>query len=101
MCIRDSYYKAVTEKTHPTLLNSEAGWKVSQLGNQKFRWTKNLKIPLTAINKNNVNLLPSYQSCLVGRLYCLQVVVKFKGSGSEANEFADNMVSVDIPILVG
>ncbi|EAZ63488.2 ubiquitination pathway protein [Scheffersomyces stipitis CBS 6054] len=95
------YYKAVTEKTHPTLLNSEAGWKVSQLGNQKFRWTKNLKIPLTAINKNNVNLLPSYQSCLVGRLYCLQVVVKFKGSGSEANEFADNMVSVDIPILVG
>jgi hypothetical protein len=38
---------------------------------------------------------------LVGRIYCLQIVVKYKGSASDQKEFADNVVKVDVPILVG
>ncbi|KAK6454821.1 ubiquitination pathway protein [Scheffersomyces xylosifermentans] len=95
------YYKTINANTHAELLNSESSWKANQLPNKKMQWVKNLTIPLIPINKNNINLLPSFQSCLVGRLYCLQVVVKYKGSGSDQNEFADNMVKVDVPILVG
>ncbi|CAI5759281.1 unnamed protein product [Candida verbasci] len=69
-------------------------WKV-QL-DKKFHWKSNINSPLTIINKNNINLLPSFQSCLAGRLYCLEVNVKFKGM--EGN---DNTVKLDIPITVG
>lgn len=95
------YFETLTLTTHNSLLNDESGWQIKQLPNQKFRYIKKLTIPLTTINKNNITLLPSFQSCLVGRIYCLQVVVKYKGSGGDQNEFADNIVRVDVPILVG
>ncbi|KAG5418924.1 BUL1 [Candida metapsilosis] len=79
----------------------EPDWKISQLSNGKFRWTKRLRISLIIQNKHNVTLLPTFQSCLVGRLYCLQVSVKYKGTNSEQNEFAHNVVSLDVPVLVG
>lgn len=95
------YFKPITQTSNPELLNSEKGWKAKQLPNKKFQWEKSLTIPLSMINKNNINLIPSFQSCLVGRLYCLQILVKYKGSGGDQNEFADNIVKVDVPILVG
>ncbi|KGU26021.1 hypothetical protein MG7_03396 [Candida albicans P34048] len=117
------YFQIVTDNN---LLNREGSWKVEQLSNstsnsnsntsnnsnnnnnnnnnnnsKSFRYTKNLTIPLTILNKNNVNLLPSFQSCLVGRLYCLQIMVRYKGTNNDQNEFADNIVKLDVPILVG
>jgi hypothetical protein len=90
------YFKSYTAANNPDL-NSESSWHAHQVPSKKMKWTKKLSIPLTVTNKNNINLLPSFQSCLVGRSYCLQVVVKFKGHDeSHANE-----VKVDIPILVG
>ncbi|ODV81713.1 uncharacterized protein CANTADRAFT_3792 [Suhomyces tanzawaensis NRRL Y-17324] len=94
------YYKTLTSQSHPQLLNNETGWKATQKKGG-FRWTKDFTIPLDAINKNNISLIPSFQTCLVGRLYYIQVVVKYKGAGGEQNEFADNVVKVDIPVLVG
>ena len=104
------YYKTLTAQSHPEILNNEGGWVAHQVpsetgepgtSNKSLKWIKNFSIPLEPINKNNVNLIPSFQNCLVGRIYCLQVVVKFKGSNGEQNEFADNVVRVDVPILVG
>ncbi|KAG7665208.1 CPA1 [[Candida] subhashii] len=94
------YFKTISPVTHSDLLNNEAGWKCEQLPNKKFKWCKDFSVPLQAINKHNVTLLPSFQSCLVGRLYCLQIVVKYKGTGHE-NEFADNIVKLDVPMFVG
>ncbi|KAK6464104.1 ubiquitination pathway protein, partial [Scheffersomyces coipomensis] len=91
------YYKTITPQSHPDILGNDS-W--SKANHTKF--VKDLTIPLIPINKNNVTLLPSFQNCLVGRIYCLQVVVKYKGNGgNEQNEFADNIIKVDIPILVG
>ncbi|EGW30775.1 uncharacterized protein SPAPADRAFT_142942 [Spathaspora passalidarum NRRL Y-27907] len=95
------YFKPLTNSTHPDLLNNELGWKPSQTSRGKIEWVKEMKIPLDRMNKNNVTLLPSFQNCLVGRLYCLQVLVKYKGTGNDQNEFADNIVKVDVPILIG
>lgn len=95
------YYKTIKHLTHPNLLNNEADWKIQQSSDKKMKWTKNLTIPLIPINKGNVNLIPTFQSCLVGRIYCLQVLVKYKGSAGDQNEFADNIVKVDVPVLVG
>lgn len=96
------YFATCTHTTHANLLNNEGDWKALQSRTtQRLLWTKELKIPLNAINKHNVTLLPSFQSCLVGRIYCLQVLVKYKGSGSDQKEFADNIVKVDVPILIG
>ncbi|WLF80198.1 ubiquitin ligase-binding protein bul1 [Lodderomyces elongisporus] len=82
----------------PTSISDDK-WDVHKLNN--IRWTQKLKIPLVVENQRNENLLPTFQSCLTGRLYCLQIAVKFKGASQEANEFAHNVVSVDVPILVG
>lgn len=95
------YFKTVTSSTNPELLNNEQDWKAKQMPNKKIKWERKIKIPLTTINKNNINLIPSFQSCLVGRIYCLQVLVKYKGGGGDQDEFADNIVKVDVPILVG
>lgn len=95
------FFKTLTHSSHDSLINSEGGWVIQQLPNQKFKWVKKLSLPLIPINKNSITLVPSFQSCLVGRIYCLQVVVKYKGSGGEQNEFADNVVKVDVPVLVG
>lgn len=95
------YFKTLTHSTNPELLNNEQDWKAKQFPNKKIKWERKLTVPLTTINKNNINLIPSFQSCLVGRIYCLQVLVKYKGSGGDQDEFADNIVKVDVPILVG
>lgn len=97
------YFRPLTHTSHPQLLNEDHEWKARQSKNntQKLMWSKDLKIPLEIVNKYNVNLLPSFQNCLVGRIYCLQIVVKYKGSASDQKEFADNVVKVDVPILVG
>lgn len=95
------YYRTLTAQTNPEILNNEGGWEAHQVPGKTLKWVKNFSIPLEVINKNNVNLIPSFQNCLVGRIYCLQVVVKFKGSNGETNEFADNVIRVDVPILVG
>lgn len=60
------------------------------------RWTRTLEVPAKIINKNNVALNPSFQSCLVGRLYALQVVVRFEGAETPAN-----ILKVEVPVLVG
>lgn len=95
------FFKTLHHSTHDSLINGEGGWVIKQLPNQKFKWVKKLSLPLIPINKNSITLIPSFQSCLVGRTYCLQVVVKYKGSGGDDNEFADNVVKVDVPILIG
>lgn len=94
------YFMTLTNK-HDDIINAEGSWKPTQLPNHKIRWVKKLSVPLHVLNKNNITLIPSFQNCLVGRLYCLQVQVKYKGSGGEQNEFADNIVKVDVPLLVG
>ncbi|CUM50481.1 unnamed protein product [Debaryomyces fabryi] len=95
------YFKTISNSTNPELLNNEQDWKAKQMPNKNIKWERELKIPLTTINKNNINLIPSFQSCLVGRIYCLQVLVKYKGGGGDQDEFADNIVKIDVPILVG
>lgn len=95
------YFASYTQNIERILGHDDAGWEVEQLPSKKFRWVKKFSLPLSVVNKNNVTLLPSFQTCLVGRIYCLQVLVRFKGSGGEQNEFADNVVKVDVPVLVG
>ncbi|RCK58842.1 hypothetical protein Cantr_07233 [Candida viswanathii] len=92
------YFQTIVD---PNILNRDGDWKVKQLQNKSFQYTKELEVPLITTNKNNVNLLPSFQSCLVGRVYCLQVAVRYKGTNNDQNEYADNIVKVDIPVLVG
>lgn len=77
-------------------LDTRGKWTARQLNSQELRWTRNFDVPVKIVNKNNVTLAPSFQSCLVGRLYALQVVIKFKGAESPANT-----VKVDVPVLVG
>ncbi|QFZ26983.1 putative ubiquitin ligase-binding protein [Clavispora lusitaniae] len=89
------YFQSLSLQSNPWL-ESEGSWEAHQLSTKNLRWVKRLNVPLNVINKNNVTLDPSFQSCLVGRLYALQVVVKFKGAEDPAN-----MVKVDVPVLVG
>lgn len=92
------YFKPIRSHTHPEIFKDN--WKGVQQ-KEGMRWTKPVEIPLDPINKHNINLIPSFQSCLIGRLYCLQVMVKYKGGGGEKNEFADNVVKTDVPVIVG
>lgn len=71
-------------------------WKPQTLSNKQTLWNKKMRVPLVTINKNNVTLPPSFQSCLVGRLYSLQVKVKFKGSDEH-----NNFTNIDVPVIVG
>lgn len=89
------YFQTQTASSHALLLN-DSNWSVNQLDNRRFRWTKELVAPLKVVNKNNITLPPSFQSCLVGRVYCLQIVVKLKGADDPAN-----ILRIDVPILVG
>ncbi|EGV60169.1 ubiquitin ligase-binding protein bul1 [Yamadazyma tenuis] len=89
------FFSPISETSHPEIFADN--WKLT--GTNK--WTKDLRIPLDILNKHNIALIPTFQSCLFGRLYCLQVVVKFKGGSGERNEFADNVVTTEVPVLVG
>lgn len=71
-------------------------WKPQTFSNGQTLWNKKMSIPLITINKNNVTLPPSFQSCLVGRLYSLQVKVKFKGSDEH-----HNFTNIDVPVIIG
>lgn len=89
------YLKSYNAVTSPELLKDD--WKGTQTKDNTIRWVKQIDIPLEIINKHNITLTPSFQSCLMGRLYCLQVVVKFKG-GSKEDE---NILKIDVPVIVG
>lgn len=71
-------------------------WKPQTFANGQTLWNKKMSVPLITINKNNVTLPPSFQSCLVGRLYSLQVKVKFKGSDEH-----HNFTNIDVPVIIG
>lgn len=75
---------------------NESVWKSQTFANQETLWMKKLSVPLVTINKNNVTLPPSFQSCLVGRLYSLQVKVKFKGHDEH-----HNFAVMDVPVIIG
>ncbi|CUM63698.1 uncharacterized protein PRCAT00001282001 [Priceomyces carsonii] len=90
------YFKAI----YPSDLASlKSAWSGSQ-SSEGVLWKKKLTLPLTTINRSNNTIAPSFQTCLVGRLYCLEVSVKFKGSGTDQRENY-NTVTVDVPILAG
>lgn len=89
------YFQTILVSSHSLLLNDD-NWVANQLERGQIRWTKELLVPLKVVNKNNITLPPSFQSCLVGRLYCLQVVVRLKGADDPAN-----VLSIDVPVLVG
>lgn len=90
-----NFFETYTHHSNPWL-DTQGKWVAQQLNSRELRWTRNFDVPIKIINKSNVTLDPSFQSCLVGRLYALQVVIKFKGVESPAN-----MVKVDVPVLVG
>lgn len=89
------YFQTLNSHSYPSLFNDD-DWEVRQIKSNQIRWVKSLSLPLKVINKNSITLPPGFQNCLVGRLYCLQVKVKFKGG-----EELTNVVSVDVPALVG
>lgn len=71
-------------------------WKPQIFANQETLWNKKMRVPLNTINKNNVTLPPSFQTCLVGRVYSLQVKVKLKGSDEH-----HNFTNIDVPVMIG
>ena len=89
------YFQTILPTTHHLIL-SEDNWIAHQIEKGKLRWTKEMLVPLRVVNKNNITLPPSFQSCLVGRLYCLQLVVKLKGADEPANTLI-----IDVPVLIG
>lgn len=91
----EEYFQTILPSTHHLILNDD-NWIANQIENGKIRWTIEVQVPLRVMNKNNICLPPSFQSCLVGRLYCLQFVVKLKGAESPANT-----LTIDVPVLVG
>lgn len=96
------FYQLLTLHTHADLLNSEAAWQMCvKPGTARMEWVREMEVPLHVINRHNINLITSFQNCMIGRSYCLQVIIKFKGSGGEQNEFADNIIKLDVPVVVG
>lgn len=96
------YFRTLTSHTHGELLNSESEWKSEHRpGTAQLRWLRTMEVPLETINRHSIHLVPSFQNCVIGRLYCLQVVIKFKGAGGEQNEYADNIIKLDVPVIVG
>ncbi|KAF3985108.1 hypothetical protein FT663_05346 [Candidozyma haemuli var. vulneris] len=88
------FFTPIVSASKPELFNCT--WKARELINGNIEWSCELDIPLQIANKNNYTLIPSFQNCLVGRLYALQMVVKYKG-GDEGS----NQLKIDIPVLVG
>lgn len=89
------FFETYPQHSNPWV-DTKGKWVAQQLNSKELRWVRNFDVPIKIINKNNVTLDPSFQSCLVGRVYALQVVIKFKGIEGPAN-----MVKVDVPVLVG
>lgn len=93
--ILKDYFKRVSHGTDSEVLDNE-DWRASQTTDGKLLWKKSLLVPLKVTNKSNYTLVPSFQNCLIGRLYGLQIDVKMKGG--EVNK---NHVKIEVPILVG
>lgn len=93
------YFKRYLFPSDSNLLKASPWAPIEQADGKA--WEMSVTVPLVPVNKNNVTLTPSFQSCLLGRLYCLQVQAKYKGGNSENNEFADNIIYTDVPIVVG
>lgn len=92
--LRD-YFKRISHHNETDVFEN-TDWKGHQTQDGKMRWVKHLNVPLEVINKNNYTLIPSFQNCLVGRLYGLQIDVKLKNG-----EDSQNHVKLELPILVG
>lgn len=71
-------------------------WTATETHNKRLEWRTELTLPLKISNKHNYTLVPSFQNCLVGRLYALQIIVKLKGAENGTNE-----MKVEVPVLVG
>lgn len=71
-------------------------WSALEKDDGTIEWSTKLDLQLEIANKHNYTLVPSFQNCLVGRLYSLQLVLKFKGGDDGRNE-----MTVDVPVLVG
>lgn len=93
------YFKRYLFPSDSNLLKASLWTPIEQMGGKA--WEMSITVPLVPVNKNNVTVTPSFQSCLLGRLYCLQVQAKYKGGNSENNEFADNIIYTDVPVVVG
>lgn len=89
------YFQTLTASVEP-LFFENASWAAHQTSEGQTKWLLCLDVPLKLVNKNNITLPPSFQSCLVGRLYCLQIVLRLKGADE-----ATNTLKIDVPILVG
>lgn len=87
------YFQAAT--VHSSDPNFE-DWKPQMFSNLQTFWSKKMRVPLATVNKHNVTLTPCFQSCLVGRLYALQVKVKFKGWDDN-----HNYIQLDVPVFIG
>lgn len=87
------FFRPITGLTNPEVINTNWNGQQTSTG---IKFIKTMDIPLVMINKHNITLTPSFQTCLQGRLYGLQIRVKYKGG--EENQ---NQVLVDVPIIVG
>lgn len=89
------FFVSLSSHSNAAHLNGNKWTRLSETMGE-VHWLKNLDIPLSVSNKGNLTLPPSFQCCMVGRLYALQVVLKFKGA-----EEPLNVIKLEIPILVG
>lgn len=85
MSVKKDVVKDYFHKAHAGDLEEGEWVKVDGL------WRKKVSAKLR-VKSTSLTLVPSFQHCLLGRLYCLQVCVRFKG---------ESLCCVDVPILVG
>lgn len=87
------FFQSITTAANTELMDPE--WNLLNSLPEITEWITELDIPLKTENKGNYTLIPSFQNCLVGRLYALQILVKFKGADD------GNNAMIDVPIIVG
>ncbi|KAM9934323.1 hypothetical protein OXX80_006074 [Metschnikowia pulcherrima] len=96
MGIKKDTIKEYFQNIHASPQFGNDDWTGKKVDFDTVRWSKSLKLPLKVLNKNNITLPPSFQSCLVGRLYSIQVIVRLKGG-----EDPQNKIKLSVPVLVG
>ncbi|OBA22925.1 hypothetical protein METBIDRAFT_38171 [Metschnikowia bicuspidata var. bicuspidata NRRL YB-4993] len=96
MGIKKDTLKEYLQNIHSSSQFGNEDWTGEKVDFDTVLWSKSLKVPIKVLNKNNITLPPSFQSCLVGRVYSIQVYVKFKGG-----EDSQNVIKMLVPVLVG
>ncbi|GEQ71693.1 hypothetical protein JCM33374_g5379 [Metschnikowia sp. JCM 33374] len=96
MGIKKDTFKEYFQNIHVSPHFGNDDWIGEKIDFNTVHWSKSVKLPVKILNKNNITLPPSFQSCLVGRLYAIQVSVKFKGG-----EDSQNVIKLSVPVLVG